>query len=139
MGNQIIDIDLAIHVPVDNLRHLRSAFSTAKCGSFPDPSCNELKRPGGNFLTRTGYTNNDTDTPTPVAAFQRLTHGVDVANTFETIIRTAVSQVDQISNQIISNLFWINEMRHSKVFGEGFLGVIEIDTDDFVRPAKRAP
>ena len=35
VGNQIIDIDFAVHIPVDNTRHVGTTTGTTKGGSAP--------------------------------------------------------------------------------------------------------
>ena len=42
--DQIVDIDLAIHVPVDDLRHIGPAARAAESRAFPDAACHQLKR-----------------------------------------------------------------------------------------------
>ena len=50
VGDQVVDVDLAVHVPVDDLRHVGAAFRAAEGRAAPDPSSDQLERPGGDFL-----------------------------------------------------------------------------------------
>src|SRR5262245_21280683 len=43
VGDQIVDIDFTLHVPVDDLGHVRAAARAAECGSAPDASGHELE------------------------------------------------------------------------------------------------
>ena len=71
VGNQIVYIDLAFHVPIDNLWHVGAPLP-AQSGAPPNPTCDELKRTRSNLLSCAGYTNNDAFAPAFVAAFQGL-------------------------------------------------------------------
>ena len=44
--NEIIDVDLSVHVPVNNLGHIRSAFGTTESSTAPVASGDELEWPG---------------------------------------------------------------------------------------------
>ena len=48
--DQIVDVDLAFHIPVDNLRHICPAAGTAECSAFPHPAGDQLEWPGGYLL-----------------------------------------------------------------------------------------
>jgi len=67
-----------------------------------------------------------------MAALKRLTHRVDVADTFETVIRPAAGQLHQMADDIAFYLFRIDEMRHAEPPGKALARRIEIDTDDHV-------
>src|SRR5690242_18627294 len=49
VGDHRIDIDLPIHIPVDDLRHIRATPRAAKGGAAPHAAGDELERPGRNF------------------------------------------------------------------------------------------
>src|SRR5882672_2271092 len=38
MGNHRVDLDLSVHVPVDDLRHIGAAAGAAERGALPDPA-----------------------------------------------------------------------------------------------------
>ncbi len=38
VGNQVVDIDPPVHVPVDDLRHVAAALRAAERGAFPRAS-----------------------------------------------------------------------------------------------------
>src|SRR5882757_11187263 len=44
VGDQRVDLDLAVHVPVDDLRHVGAAARAAERRAFPDASRHKLKR-----------------------------------------------------------------------------------------------
>src|ERR1700738_1621151 len=74
-----VDLDLSVHVPVDDLRHVGAATCTAECGTFPHAAGYELEWPGGNFLSGFGDSDDDGDPPAAVAGLQRLAHQRGVA------------------------------------------------------------
>ena len=59
-----VDLDLSVHVPVDDFRHVGAAARAAERGAFPGPAGDPLERAGGNFLPDSA-TPVTTDTPEP--------------------------------------------------------------------------
>jgi hypothetical protein len=49
VGDHRVDLDLAVHVPVDDLRHVGAAARAAERGALPDPPGDQLERPGGDL------------------------------------------------------------------------------------------
>src|SRR5690242_2483359 len=83
MRDQIVDIDLAFHVPVDDLRHVRAPARAAECGAFPFAARDELKRPRADLLARRRHADDERLPPALVRAFECLTHELHVADAFE--------------------------------------------------------
>ncbi len=54
VGDQVVDVDLALHVPVDDFGHVGARFGAAERGAAPHPPGHQLKRPGRNFLASAG-------------------------------------------------------------------------------------
>jgi CHASE1-domain containing sensor protein len=52
VGDHRVDLDLAVHVPVDDLRHVGAAARAAEGGALPDAAGDQLERPGRDFLAR---------------------------------------------------------------------------------------
>ena len=50
--DKIVDRDLLLHVPVDDLWHIRTPARAAECGSLPYAAGDELEGSGGDFLSR---------------------------------------------------------------------------------------
>ena len=65
MGNQIVNIDFLVHVPVDDFRHISTTACPTKGRAFPGASGYQLERSGRNFLPGTGYTD-DIGFPQPL-------------------------------------------------------------------------
>ena len=72
MGDEIVDVDLAVHIPVDDFRHIGAPARAAERRTFPDAAGDELERPRRDFLTRGGDADDDACPPAAVAAFERL-------------------------------------------------------------------
>ena len=70
MGDEIIDIDLTVHVPIDDLRHVGTAARTAKGRPFPGAPGDQLERTG---CIRAGRRDADNDAfaPSLMGAFKR--------------------------------------------------------------------
>src|SRR5215467_8059733 len=54
VGDERIDVDLAVHVPVDDLRHVAPALGAAERGAEPLPAGDELEWPRADLLAGTG-------------------------------------------------------------------------------------
>src|SRR5580698_9619513 len=74
VGDQVVDVDLAVHVPVDDARHVGAAARAAERGALPDAPGNELERPRADLLARPGDADDDADPPAAMRAFERLAH-----------------------------------------------------------------
>src|SRR5689334_7851118 len=70
--NEIVDVDLAVHVPVDDFRHVAASFCATEGGSFPHAAGDELEWPRSDFLTRSGDADDDRNAPSFMAAFECL-------------------------------------------------------------------
>ena len=134
VGDQIVDVDFAVHVPIDDFRHVRATACTAECGAFPDSTSDKLERTGGDFRARRRDADDDRHAPALMGGFQRLAHGSDVADGLERVIGAALGQLDQVVDDIIAaNFAGVDEMGHTKFFAERFLGIVHVDADDHVR------
>src|ERR1700759_1150260 len=81
MRDHRVDLDLALHVPVDNFRHVGAAPRAAERGPLPRPARNELKRARRNLGAGGRNPDDDRLSPTAMTGFQRLSHDSDVAGT----------------------------------------------------------
>src|SRR5690606_30039951 len=125
-------VDLALHVPVHDFRHVGPALGAAECGAAPDAAGDELERPRADFRSRRGHADDDALAPALVAALQRLTHHIDIADAFEAVVGPALRQADQIGYQVALHLLRVDEMRHAELLGHGAAAGIEVDADDHV-------
>src|SRR3546814_1965299 len=72
VGDEVVDVDLALHVPVDDLGHVGAPARAAEGGALPDPSGDELEGTGGDLLAGAGDADDARDAPALVAAPQCL-------------------------------------------------------------------
>src|SRR3954462_639965 len=61
VGDQVVDVDLLFHVPVDALRHVGAAPGAAERGALPYAPGDELERPCADLLPRGGDADNRRD------------------------------------------------------------------------------
>src|SRR5690606_1436178 len=132
MRDQIIDIDTPFHVPVHNRRHVGTAARAAKGTAAPYTASHQLERTCGDFLTGTGHTDDDGFTPTLVTGFQRLTHGVDVADTFKGVIRATLGQLNNGFNHI-GYFFGVDKISHTKLACQLYLARVDVHPHDLTR------
>src|SRR5450830_36425 len=131
VGDQVIDIELAFHVPVDNLRHVGATTRTAECRALPDPAGNQLEWPGADFLTGCRHADDDRLAPALVTTFQRLAHGGGIANALEAVIGAAIGEANNRIDHI-ADVLGVNKMGHTELARHGFACRIEINPDDLV-------
>ena len=58
VGDQVIDIDLAVHVPVYDFGDIGTTTGAAEGTAAPYAAGDQLEGTSGNFLPGTGYTDN---------------------------------------------------------------------------------
>src|SRR5262249_32370750 len=133
MRDQIVDVDLLVHVPVDDLRHIRAPARTAESGALPHPSGDELERPGLDLLTRAGDPNDHGHAPAAMAALERLAHEIDVADALEAVVRATLGETHEVLYEIALDLLGVDEVRHAKFLRERLAPRIDVDTDNLVR------
>src|SRR5262245_55157592 len=131
--DQVVDVDLAVHVPVDDLRHIGTAARAAECSALPHPPGHQLERPRLDLLPRARDADDHRDAPAAMAAFERLTHQIDVTDALEAVVSTAVRQRNQVLHQIPADLLRIDEVGEAELLGERAALRIEIHADDAVR------
>ncbi len=66
-----------------------------------------------------------------MAAFQRLTHGVHIADAFKAVISTAIGEIHDRLDDIV-HLLRVDEIGHAKLAGHVHLGLVDVDADDLV-------
>src|SRR5262249_42643277 len=59
MRDEVVDVDLLLHVPVDDLRHVSAAARTAECGALPHAPRHQLEWPRLDLLTGAGDPDDD--------------------------------------------------------------------------------
>src|SRR6516225_6709486 len=114
MSDQIVDVDLARHVPIHDLRHIGTSPRAPEFGSLPHASGHELEWTRLDFLTGAGDSDDHRDSPTAMAAFEGLAHNVHIADALEAVIGAATRQLDQVGNQIALHLLRVDKVSDAK-------------------------
>src|SRR5713101_6783695 len=132
MRDQVVDVDLLLHVPVDDFRHVAPALGAAERGAFPYAAGDELERARLDLLARARDADDHRYAPALVAALQGLAHYIDVADAFEAVVGAALGQVHQVRDQLSAGFFRIDEMRDAELLGERLARRIGIHADDHI-------
>ena len=117
MGNQVINIDLALHIPVNNLRYIGATTGATKGSTAPRAACYQLERSGSNLFPSPCYAHNATFTPAFVASFKRLTHHIYIANTFKAVIHATASHINNMVHHIL-NVSGVYKVCHTKLLAQ---------------------
>src|ERR1700761_5014348 len=132
MRDHRVDLDLAVHVPVDDLRHVGAAARAAEGRALPDPAGDQLEWPRRDFLAGFGDADHHGNAPAAMTGFQRLPHDRGVAGAVEGVVGAAIGQADQMLDDVATYFLRIDEMGHAEAAAPLFLGVVDIDADDLV-------
>src|SRR5690606_21014628 len=142
MRDHRIDFDLAVHVPVNDTRHIGASACATEGRALPDAAGHKLERTGRDLLAGTCDADDNRLAPAAMSRLERLTHDGYVAGAIERRVGTAdrvsatLGQIDQVRHQIAANLLRVDEVRHAEALAPLLLGVIEIDADDHVSARK---
>src|SRR4051812_17644004 len=131
VGDQVVDVDLALHVPVDDLRHVGAPPRAAERRALPHAPGDKLERPRLDLLPRARDADDHGHTPAAVAALERLAHDLDVADAFKAVIRSAARELDHFADHVLA--FGIDEVRHAELACQRLPGRIEIDANNHIR------
>src|SRR3984885_7842094 len=118
MRYEIVDVDLTVHVPIDDLRYIGAAACAAECRPLPHAPRDQLEWTGRNLLAGARDSNDHRDSPAAMAALQRMAHQIYIADAFETIVGAAVGECDQVGHEIAADFLRIDEVRHAEFLGE---------------------
>src|SRR5262249_31665523 len=138
VGDHRIDLDLLLHVPVDDPRHIGAAPGTPERGALPYPACHQLERARRNLLASTGNADDHADAPAAMAAFQRLAYDGDVAGAVEGVVGAAdlvgaaLGHIDDVGDEVLSGVLRVDEMRHPEALTPRLFAVVDVDADDHV-------
>ncbi len=132
MGDEAVDVDLAFHVPVHDLRHVGAAARAAEGRALPLPARDELERAGADLGAGLGHADDDALAPALVRAFQSLAHHLGVADALERIVRTAVGQLHDGIHHVL-HLVRVDEVRHPELARHLLAGGVDVHADDLVR------
>src|SRR6187200_1504649 len=110
MSDEVVDVDLPVHVPIHDLRNVGAPLGPAKSAASPIAASHELKRPRGDLFTSASDSDDHGGAPTFVTALQRLPHDADIAHAFEREIRATTGEFDEVLHEIRSHFRWVHEV-----------------------------
>src|SRR5690606_12107050 len=105
-----VDLDFAVHVPLDELRNVGPGPGPAEGRPLPDTARHELEGTRADLLARAGHAEDGRLAPAAMARFERRSHGGDVARAVERVVgaadlvRTALRHVHEMGDEITANL-----------------------------------
>src|SRR5476651_1313271 len=129
VGDEIVDVDLLLHVPVDDPRHVGAAARAAEGRALPDAAGDELERPRRDLLPGGRDADDHRDAPAAMAAFERLAHQGRIADAFEGIVGAALGQLDEMADEVARDLFRVDEMRHAEPPRQRLARRVDVDAD----------
>src|SRR4051812_49332290 len=131
VGDERVDLDSTVHVPVDDSGNVGAAAGAAEGGAFPDAAGDELEGAGGDLAAGLGDSDDGRDSPAAVAAFERLAHHVGIAGAVEAVIGAAVGQIeDGLDDFVGADLGRVDEVGHAEGFRHRALGRVDVHADD---------
>src|SRR6266446_2194207 len=142
MRDHRIDLDLALHVPIDDFRHVGAAARATECRALPDASGHQLEWTGCDLRAGRGDADDDGLAPAAMTGFQRLAHDRDVAGTVEgvvgaaNLVGTALCHINEVRDEVAADFFRIDEVRHPETLAPLLLGVVDVDADDHISAGK---
>src|SRR5690606_2619138 len=131
MRDQIVDVDLAFHVPVNDARNVGTTARAAEGATLPDTPGNQLEGAGRDLGTGFGHPDDDRLAPAAVAAFERLAHDLGVADALEGVVGAAVAQLNDVIHHVF-DVVGIHKVGHAELAGHGLALRVDVGADDLV-------
>src|SRR3954463_1408258 len=132
--DEVVDVDLAFHVPVDDARHVGTAARPAERRAFPGAPGDELEGARLYFLSRARHPDDHRDAPAAMAALECLAHHVDAADALEAVVGAAAGELHQVRHEVAAYLARIDEMREAELARQRLARRIQVHADDLVGP-----
>ena len=131
MRDELVDLEVALHVVCDQAGELCAALDTAECAALPHATGDELEWAGGDFLAGRGDADDDGLAPALVAGLESGAHDVDVARAVEGVVTAAVCHFDElVLDALAAELCGVDEVCCAELLGPLLLGVVDVDDDD---------
>src|SRR5476651_275362 len=130
MGDEVIEGEFTVEITLYDPRQLGTAFYTAECRTSPYATGHQLERTGGNLFAGTGHADNDGFAPAFMAALQRGTHHVNVADALEGEVHAAVGHFDDhVLNRLIE-IFRVDQIGGTEFTCQIEFAGVQINPDD---------
>ena len=109
------NLNLAVHVPVDDLGHVGAALGASEGGAPPAAAGDQLERTRRYLLACFRHADDDRGTPATVAGLQGGAHHLSVAGRVEAIIRAAVGQLQDFGDRLLAaEALGVEEVGHAE-------------------------
>lgn len=130
VGDEVIEAEFTLHVALHIARQFAATANPAEGATAPDPAGHQLERTGADLLTRSGDADDDRLAPTLVAALQRCTHHLDVADALEGEVDAAVGQLDDhLLNRFVV-IVRVDAVGGAQLARQLELALVDVDGDD---------
>jgi hypothetical protein len=132
VGDEVVNLERAVLVSLDNLGQLRSALDTAKGRALPHSAGDELERSGGNLLASSSNADDDRLTPALMAGLQSLSHDSHVSGTVKGEVATSVGHLHQLVNNsgALGQLGGVDKVSGTKLVSPSLLVAIDVNDND---------
>ncbi len=149
MGDELVDLELAVEVIADEATHLGTALDATKGASLPHTAGNELEccrasvnlsnygrqvrlTSGGNFLASGGDTNDDALAPALVAGLERRAHDADIACAVKGVVATTIRHLNQLVDNglVLLKVIRVDKVSRAEFLGPLLLSGVDVDDDN---------
>ena len=138
MGDHRVYFDLAVHIPIDNFRHIRPPGRAAECRTAPHPARDQLERPRADLGTRRRHPDDDAFAPALMGGLKRCAHHVTlpVASKCNRRRRRSVRPDGPPDRP---QPWRVHEIGHAKRVPISILLVVQINANDLIGTRKAQP
>lgn len=131
MGDELIDLEVAVHVIRNEAGQLRAALDTAKRTAFPHTAGNQLEGASGDFLAGGSDADDDGFAPALVAGLEGGAHDVDVTGAVEGVVAAAIGHFDELFlDALFAEFGGVDEVGGAEFLAPFFFGVVDVYDDD---------
>lgn len=131
VGNELVDLEPAFHVFLDQAWHFGSALDATEGRAAPDTAGDQLERTGADLLAGGRHTNDGGFTPALVAGLQGGPHHVHVASAVKGVVQTAIGHVDQdLLDRLVRVVVWVHKVSAAKLASDLLLLWVGIDSNN---------
>jgi hypothetical protein len=131
MGDELVDLEVAVHVISHKAGELRATLDATERASFPDTTGDKLEGTCGDFLASGGNADDDGLAPALVASLECGAHNVDVTRAVECVVTATVSHLNElILDALVAKLGGVDKVGCAEFLGPLFLRVVDVDDDD---------
>ena len=136
MGDHRVYFDLAVHIPIDNFRHICPPGRAAKRRTAPHPARDQLERPRADLGTRRRHPDDDAFAPALMGRLKGCAHHRHISRGVKGVICAPTGQFDKMGNQIALYFGSIDENSPAKYLANLDLASVQVNPNDLISPRK---